>query len=140
MEIHEFRYTCNLSHHIHSKHTDLMEIHEFRNTCNLSHHIHSKHIDLMKIHEFRNTCNLSFQKVFQIKNCPCITYLWPQHVLSTINKVTGTYEGGGPRPPPLKGAHINNLLTLIVCKCEYDRIVYIVKKGINIFSKKGFLS
>ena len=31
------------------------------------------------------------------------------------------------------GAHINNLLTVVVWKCVYDRIVYIVKKGINIF-------
>ena len=31
------------------------------------------------------------------------------------------------------------LLTLVMWKCVYDRIVYlnIVKKGINIFSKKG---
>ena len=33
----------------------------------------------------------------------------------------------------------SNLLTLVIWKCVYDRIVYIVKKGINIFSKKGFL-
>jgi len=35
--------------------------------------------------------------------------------------------------------YINNLLTLVIWKCVYDRIVYLVKKGINIFSKKGFL-
>jgi len=34
------------------------------------------------------------------------------------------------------GAHINNLLTVVVWKCVYDRIVYIVKKGINIFFLK----
>ena len=32
-----------------------------------------------------------------------------------------------------------NNLTLVIWKCAYDRIVYIVKKGINIFSKKWFL-
>ena len=37
------------------------------------------------------------------------------------------------------GYYINNLLTLGIRKCVYDRIVYIVKKGINILSKKGFL-
>jgi len=30
---------------------------------------------------------------------------------------------------------MNNLLTLLIWKCVYARIVYIVKKGINIFSK-----
>ena len=33
----------------------------------------------------------------------------------------------------------NNSLTLVVWKCLYDRIVYIVKKYINIFSKKEVL-
>ena len=34
---------------------------------------------------------------------------------------------------------MNNLLILVIygSTCSYDRIVYIVKKGINIFSKKG---
>ena len=35
--------------------------------------------------------------------------------------------------------YINNLLTLFIWKYAYDRIVYIVKKDINIFSKKGVL-
>ena len=34
---------------------------------------------------------------------------------------------------------MNDLLTLVIWKGVYDRIVYIVKKGINIFFKKGFL-
>ena len=40
-----------------------------------------------------------------------------------------------------KENYINNLLTLVIWKCVYDRKVYlnIVKKAINIFSKKGFL-
>ena len=39
---------------------------------------------------------------------------------------------------PIKKNQINNLLTLVIWKCVYDRIDYIVKKGINIFSKMGF--
>ena len=35
------------------------------------------------------------------------------------------------------GNYINNLLKLVIWKRVYDRIV---KKGINIFSKKGFLT
>jgi len=35
--------------------------------------------------------------------------------------------------------YINNLLALLILKCVYDRIVYIVKTGINVFFKKGFL-
>ena len=33
--------------------------------------------------------------------------------------------------------YINNLLTLVIWKCVYDGIVYIVKKGIHIFQKRG---
>ena len=39
---------------------------------------------------------------------------------------------------PLRKIYINNLLTLVIWKCAYDRIVFIVKKGINTFSKKVF--
>ena len=33
---------------------------------------------------------------------------------------------------------LTNLLTLVIWKCVYDRIVYIVKKVSIFFSKKGF--
>ena len=35
--------------------------------------------------------------------------------------------------------YINNLLTFVIWKCVYDRIVYIVKKRYLYFSKKGVL-
>ncbi len=38
-----------------------------------------------------------------------------------------------------EGAHIHNLSTLVVWKCVYDRIVYILKKVLIFFSKKYFL-
>ena len=47
--------------------------------------------------------------------------------------------------PPTRAGHTNNLLKFVIWKCEYDRIVYIVKKGIvyidkkvSTFQKRGF--
>ena len=54
-------------------------------------------------------------------------------IFSTIEAYTTVFRGS------VWWVHnyVNNLLTLAIWKCVYDRIVYIGKKVIYIFSKKG---